>query len=137
MNFLYIFRCTRPGHTPDRCKSKDKVCRNCNNVGHFVEVSFIFSLDSDSSSWIHPDENFPKFFYPFQFCIYVSILVWLKDFSSYLFNGCLLVYFRLVGVAPARAIQQHLFPTVFFCESCHSRSISSSLKKIDIHLDFF
>jgi len=31
-------RCTRPGHPSDVCKSKDKYCRKCNNVGHFVEV---------------------------------------------------------------------------------------------------
>ena len=32
-------RCTRfhPGG-PDKCKSIDKLCRKCNNVGHFTEV---------------------------------------------------------------------------------------------------
>ena len=32
-------RCTRhhPG-TPDTCKSLDKMCRRCGNVGHFTEV---------------------------------------------------------------------------------------------------
>jgi len=31
-------RCTRIGHSSDDCKSKDKCCRICNHVGHFVEV---------------------------------------------------------------------------------------------------
>jgi len=31
-------RCTRTGHPQDKCKSRDKVCRKCNLVGHFVEV---------------------------------------------------------------------------------------------------
>ena len=31
-------RCTRQGHTHDKCKSLDKLCRKCNNIGHFTEV---------------------------------------------------------------------------------------------------
>jgi len=31
-------RCTKHGHTPDVCKSIDKMCRLCNNIGHFNEV---------------------------------------------------------------------------------------------------
>ena len=32
-------RCTRQGHSHEKCKSFDKLCRKCNNIGHFTEVS--------------------------------------------------------------------------------------------------
>ena len=31
-------RCTRQGHSHEKCKSFDKLCRKCNNIGHFTEV---------------------------------------------------------------------------------------------------
>ena len=33
-------RCTRQGHSHEKCKSFDKLCRKCNNIGHFTEVVY-------------------------------------------------------------------------------------------------